>query len=415
MQKDVDVICGPPTSRALRILLVTVAVGVLTAPAALAGWRVQRAPAPDTFRQDWLTGVSCASRSFCIAVGRSTNSGAGSVTQTLAERWNGHRWLIQQTPTLPGPAPDSGNRTLSELEAVSCTSSEFCMAVGGNVAGDRPESGLSELWNGHSWSVEPVPQTASMQSPLTSVSCTSPASCIGLSGSLTERWNGASWSVVSSSFLGSSASISCVSAVLCIGAAVDFSAAGDDLATTMRWRPSGWRRMRTPHPWPSYNDSDFYSVACSSATSCTAVGDREIGGNVVYVPLAEHWNGSRWSVQATPRYHGSWDNELEGVSCPTRGMCAAVGFALFDTRPDRPVLGVWSRGSWVSEPSPTLPRAQDRDLNAVSCISREICTAVGTWDTFRHGSLHTHPLVERTTDALATRRPPVKRRPPFTG
>jgi hypothetical protein len=69
-----------------------------------------------------LGGVSCTSAINCVAVGYYTN-GSG-VYQTLIETWDGTAWSITSSPD-PGPTGTSDN-----LDAVSCTSSMSCMAVG---------------------------------------------------------------------------------------------------------------------------------------------------------------------------------------------------------------------------------------------------------------------------------------------
>ena len=65
--------------------------------------------------------MSCASAHVCTAVGDYFNR-AGTLV-TLAERWNGTKWVIQNSPN-PAHASDSIPR------AVSCTSAEVCIAVG---------------------------------------------------------------------------------------------------------------------------------------------------------------------------------------------------------------------------------------------------------------------------------------------
>jgi len=48
-----------------------------------------------------------------------------------------------------------------------------------------------------------------------------------------------------------------------------------------------------------------------------------------YAPLAEAWNGTSWSVQATPDPGGAVDGYLQGVSCTSpRSSCAAAGYFL---------------------------------------------------------------------------------------
>ena len=63
------------------------------------------------------------------------------------------------------------------------------------------------------------------------------------------------------------------------------------------------------------------AVSCSSSTFCTGVGNTAEGA-----PLAEHWNGRRWSIQPTPKVsHSNYLAALLGVSCPSLQTCTAVG------------------------------------------------------------------------------------------
>src|SRR5690242_12047252 len=121
-----------------------------------AGWRSIDTPAiPGTAL---LTGVSCVSRSFCMAVGSRLRRLVG---QTLVERWDGAAWHI--VPTL-APADRRSN-----LTAVSCSSPSFCAAVGSHFTDDASH-GLIEVWNGRSWRVTPTSSPAAAYA-LTGVSC----------------------------------------------------------------------------------------------------------------------------------------------------------------------------------------------------------------------------------------------------
>jgi hypothetical protein len=63
-------------------------------------------------------------------------------------------------------------------------------------------------------------------------------------------------------------------------------------------------------------------VSCSAGTACTAVGAYLSSANKWFT-LAEHWNGSEWTIQSTPT---SEESVLSGgVSCPVTASCAAVG------------------------------------------------------------------------------------------
>src|SRR5205823_386637 len=112
-------------------------------------------------------GVSCASAGFCAAVGSSWN---GSNQRTLAERWDGSSWSIVTSADSDGTQDDY-------LTGVSCVSASFCAAVGysSDGSGSRP---LADGWDGNGWSIAPVQASATDDQYLMGVSCTSPTFCL---------------------------------------------------------------------------------------------------------------------------------------------------------------------------------------------------------------------------------------------
>jgi hypothetical protein len=129
------------------------------------------------------------------------------------------------------------------------------------------------------------------------------------------------------------------------------------------WNGSSWTLMRLAPPPGGGSGARLGAVACSDTRHCTAVGSEACGG-----PLAERWNGVRWTVQNIPtRPSASCKVGLAGVSCPSAKYCLAVGG-------DRTYL--WSGKRWRSMPPPRAPGAE---LAAVSCAGRNRCAAVGFW------------------------------------
>jgi hypothetical protein len=57
---------------------------------------------------------------------------------TLAEAWNGTRWVVQTAPDPSGAVYGSG------LEAVSCSSATACVAVGSYESGSSTSEALAE-------------------------------------------------------------------------------------------------------------------------------------------------------------------------------------------------------------------------------------------------------------------------------
>ena len=146
-------------------------------------WSLQRSPVFHSGGGATLFGVSCISRSFCIAVG--TKGGYGS----LRERWNGRRWSLQPA------APE--NPSYYRLHDVSCTSSNACIAVGDRYLYEGPLLPAAERWNGTGWSIESVSRPSGAESMvLNGVSCLSSTACI-VTGSFTDR-AGRDWPLVES-------------------------------------------------------------------------------------------------------------------------------------------------------------------------------------------------------------------------
>jgi hypothetical protein len=378
-------------------------------------WTIEPLALPSGATGATLTGVSCLSPTWCMAVGWENLSSAGS--GPLAERWNGTRWG-------PVPMPDARSGEVA-LEGVSCTSASACAAVGWYTSGEFSTAAFGERWNGTAWSIPTLRQPAGTSWSLNGVSCTAAASCLavggytsssGVYGTLAERWDGSNWSplaspdgadVSSTSF----AAISCRTASQCIAVGNDvpygssggrrsFSAAwngsrwsaapapgsglnGVSCAAPARceavgaggvaasWNGTGWSGQRTvpflANPW-------LAAVSCSSATACTAGGQyTDATGGVI--ALAERWNGGGWSLQAA---RDEWDAgglHSATVSCATASACAAS--AQWDGADPAYTSEIWSGTRWSLVRPPNPPGAFEAFLEGVSCETATSCTGVG--------------------------------------
>jgi hypothetical protein len=109
-------------------------------------WSIANNPQPGSQR-DMLFGASALSAADVWVVG--DQEGANGKFETLAEHWDGSNWTVIPTPD-PGT---SGNH----LYAVHAVSSDNVWAAGMTLNGDSPDQGLVEHWDGHQWSVVPLP------------------------------------------------------------------------------------------------------------------------------------------------------------------------------------------------------------------------------------------------------------------
>ena len=307
-----------------------------------------------------LAGVSCPAANFCEAVG---SYQLGTVTVALADAWNGRGWTMQRFPI---PVGDNS----VGLTQVSCTSAQFCAAVG-VASGAVGDVTLAATWNGTSWHLQhtPNPTNASFDQ-LNVVSCSSPAFCIawGTSNSgptFAEQWDGTSWRMQTVPPNVSVRSVSCVSATFC-------EAVGN--GTALAWNGSSWTAQTLPSP---ANTAGLTGVSCASPTFCELVGGFNSNGPVL--PLAAEWNGSAWTVQPAPHpAHATFTVPLS-VSCASAGSCEAGGsYQQVDTSGDVIALTEgWNGHAWLLQRAVTPPGATLNSLGSVSCVSASFCEAVG--------------------------------------
>ena len=62
-----------------------------------------------------------------------------------------------------------------------------------------------------------------------------------------------------------------------------------------------------------------------SVSRCMAVGGWTKSSSIPAYSLSESWNGSVWTLQATPNPSGSMISALYGVACASANDCVAVG------------------------------------------------------------------------------------------
>jgi hypothetical protein len=136
-------------------------------------WTPMPIPAPD--RSADLFGVSCPTSHWCMA------AGVGAQEKRIASVvLSGGRWRAVAAPAIKGALHFT-------LNALSCTSRRFCMAVGDTtvVTASRLHGELlTALYDGSSWRVLPMPITFPRTLPsLNGVSCPRTRECIGVGNS----------------------------------------------------------------------------------------------------------------------------------------------------------------------------------------------------------------------------------------
>jgi len=254
---------------------------------------------------------------------------------------------------------------------------------------------------GGAWTIVSSPNNTPVQPEgLDSVSCTSTTFCMAVgqyaefpppsnpaNQTLIEEWNGTSWSIVPSpspSQLGPNKTlpgqvgnylngVSCTSPSFCMAVGYDIPSSGDETLIE-EWNGSTWSLVASPDP----TGLDFLdSVSCTSPTFCVAVGNDYPNGSA-YENLIERWNGTSWSVISVPDTGSNTEDALNGVSCTSETFCMAAGWAYAtDNSASQTLFAEWDGASWQLVPSP-VASAPFNYLYGVSCTSVDHCAAAGS-------------------------------------
>jgi hypothetical protein len=222
---------------------------------------------------------------------------------------------------------------------------------------------------------------AAIAGNLAGVSCTSASNCIAVGGrsptssspaaNLAEKWNGTKWSVLTTPSPTGSAgtafySVDCTSAKNCLAVGYYDTASHSLLPNAEQWNGTKWSLLTVPAP-AGATDAPLDAIACTSATNCWASGSS--GDNT----LVERWNGSKWSIVSSPSPDPSKPNILSGLACPSASTCWAVGYT-FPTNYAGSLTEKWNGSKWSVV---TTPNSKSGQLIGDACDGTSTCLAVG--------------------------------------
>jgi hypothetical protein len=231
-----------------------------------------------------LVGISCPTKTFCMAVGVGT-----AVTRAIAVISNdaGRTWSTVAVP-----------KGEEELNLVACTTRQSCIAEGeveaaiGDPSGGSRLSIITTVNGGATWKQRSI--TSSTAAPLgvpyfSGLTCATATHCL-LVGDATPPDGSPSGMVASSTDRGVS-----------------------------------WTFQAVPPGTTVLN-----AISCASATKCAVAGGGiEARGGIDRDLLATNNGGRTWTSRTVP----SSAVALDGLSCPSATSCIAVGFTLSATDP----------------------------------------------------------------------------------
>jgi hypothetical protein len=268
---------------------------------------------PNLGDSNYLVATSAVSPNDVWAVGNTFSPTVGVYDRALVEHWDGTSWTI-----VPTYNPTSFNEDLTGVVAVS-TNDVWVVGIYTSDASGSSVTAYAQHWNGTIWNAgyNFSPSSFSFLFAVTATSSTD-VWAVGayVSGStvftMIEHWNGSAWSLIGS-------------------------------------------------PSPSTFDNELFGVSAWSPTDIWAVGEQTSANGQPFQSLAEHWNGTSWSLIATPNTTG--DNQVLWVAALESGHAVGVGY-----------------GNFVSGSAPRQSESWDLLTPGASTNNVSLGTGLGTGD-----------------------------------
>jgi hypothetical protein len=192
---------------------------------------------------------------------------------------------------------------------------------------------------------------------------------------LIEHWDGTSWSIVSNSVIAGAGRLSSVSAdatndVWAVGEA------GNGGAPLLHFNGTTWSQLPGP---PSSMEAN--AVLALSPTDVWAVGKKQYEANhrVQFRASIEHWNGTSWSLVASPT---TSDTSLNGIAAISANDILAVGAG--GAGASTTLVEQWNGTSWSIISSPN-PGDFSNGLSGVTALSDGTVVAVGFQESETNG------------------------------
>jgi hypothetical protein len=335
----------------LILLIALVTALAVALPSYAASWTV--VPTPNATTEDWLSGVAAFSPSDLWSVGTQYKRPGLTGSGGLIEQYNGTSWQVVSSPTPTGCVYCS-------LTGVSGSSASDVWAVGKAWFNKVDYDGLIEHYNGNSWSL--VSDTQPSNGYLNGVTSVSSAdawavgilynSSNAIAGPLLEHYDGTAWTATTTSL----APGGILTSVMAVSAS-DVWAVGNDQGAGLVMNYNGTSWTQVPVPAPSGSAWNLTGVSATSASDVWVVGYTEVTGtnSGTEQPIAEHFNGTSWTLTYLPQPTGYTFNGLSTVLALSSTSVWATGWvSTYNSSVSNALFEYFNGTSWSLAPAPSL-------------------------------------------------------------
>jgi hypothetical protein len=146
--------------------------------------------------------------------------------------------------------------------------------------------------------------------------------------------------------------------------------------TIYQWDGANWTAQQVAAP-PSGTDTRLVAVTATSAANAWTAGANITLSTSQFLPVIQHWNGTAWTVSATPALPSGDSGALGDLSNSSATDAWAVG-ALASSNPLGILSEHWDGKSWTLVPAPSPEAATSVEATGVADISPANAWMVGS-------------------------------------
>jgi hypothetical protein len=313
--------------------------------------------------------------------------------EAFVATYDGTNWKAQTV----GATRNTGND--AEINAISCTSATFCLAVGefADQPGGAGTQALAVVYNGTTWTASTVAakKNTGDSARFFSVSCATGQTFCVAGGSyrdssglqaIASTYNSGTWSTKALEKGENSGNIAAITAVSCVAsnfcaAGGYYTSSGTQFAFASLWNGENWTSDTLDAAKTSGKTSTVGGISCASESLCTLVGGVSTS-NSYEQAFAAVYDGLGWSYRLIGTKLNTDNNgRLDDVSC-TGTLCTAVGRYEDTNTGVQALAAVYNGSSWqTSSVATKLNTGGDAELESVSCPTLDNCVATGFYRT----------------------------------
>ncbi len=305
------------------------------------------APGPSPEPEGSLTNVDCTAVASCVAVGSYENSSGH--TTALVESLSGTTWTPQAAPM---PTQPAATGDFSFLTWITCATASWCMASGEYATTAGNSVPLTETWSGGTWTGGSMPlpsdfATSGGFGQAYGVSCPTTTFCAAAgwystTGStelgFVATLAGGTWSVETAPTPGSTSpefgvqfGVDCPTVSMCVAAGF-YDTGSNEPSTLTTWNGSSWSGMKAPLPSnaaPTQSNGELETVSCPTPSYCMVSGDYSATGDIqtgyVVTLSGGSWSPTQVAMPSNNNPTSDFGSFAKWVTCYSPVACTVVG------------------------------------------------------------------------------------------